>query len=226
MNQLTKLFVGLLCWTMIATACGKRIEKAAPAPEETITAQNNRAGLGMSQEAPVGADFRLPRGISVVRNEIKGYDYGSCECRADQEHCRLGAGELVRLCFRLRNTTAAPVTVTLPEGLVFISENKATQNGLLVRSETFTIPAGTTVAYNLALFCLNADRKVTVSGDRYRIGPVTQHPGLMTVILTLRDKDLENEHNKAIAQEAIWEVTKGNALSAAQHGRIAQLPHR
>lgn len=210
----------------IATACGKRIEKASPAPEETVSLQAAKAGLGASQEIPLGAAYRLPRGISIIRNEIKGFDYGSCECRADQPHCRLGAGELVRLCLRLRNSTAQAVTVTLPEGLVFISENKATQNGLLVRSEAFTIPAGATAAYNLALFCLNADRKVTVAGDRYRIGPVTRHPGLLTVISTLREKALEDEHSNAVAQEAIWEVTKENVLTAAQHNRIAQLPHR
>jgi hypothetical protein len=226
MNKLTQLFTGLVCVTLLLAACSKRIEKASPAPEETITLPNTKAGLGASAEIPVGADYRLPKGVSVVRNEIKGYDYRSCECQASQEHCAIGAGELVRLCLRLRNHTAAPATVMLPAGLVFISENKATQNGLLARSETLTIPAGATVAYNLSLFCLNADRKVTVSGDRYRIGPVTRDADLVTVMLTLGEKALADEHSKAVAQEAIWEVTKGNVLTAAQHSRIAQLPRR
>lgn len=226
MNKLTPLFTGLICITMLFTACSKRIEKASPAPEEIAALQYTKAVSGASADIAVGADYRLPKGVSVWRNEIKGYDYRSCECRADQAHCAIGAGELVRLCLRLRNHTAAPITVTLPAGLIFISENKATQNGLLVRSEILTIPANATVAYNLALFCLNADRKVTVSGDRYRIGPVTQDAALVAVMLALGEKALADEHSKAVAQEAIWEAVKGNALTTAQHSRIAQLPHR
>ena len=136
----------------------------------------------------------------------------------------MGAGSLVKLCMTLRNKTQEPVTVTLPAGLIFVSQDEKIQNGLLIRDEVVVLAAGETCIFNLALFCLNEERAVTKAKDKYKIGPVSEDMDIKALIEQLQDKDLKDEHHQAMAQKAIWDITKGFALTAAQHKTIALIP--
>lgn len=224
MKKLIQLFVWLACSLTVFIACGKYSEKARLTPNAPVLNLDTKKGMGTSVELPAGPAFKLPHGVVLDRSEIPGYDFGGCKCRPDNRSCELGAGGLVRLCLALRNQTPQPITLTLPAGLIFVSLDEKTQNGILIRNEEVVVPANGTYSFNLALFCLNADRAVTKAKDKYKLGPVSEDADMKTLMELLAHKDLKDEHNLALAQEAIWDVTKGLALTAAQHWKIARIP--
>lgn len=227
MKKLIQLFVWLVCslTVIIAIAGAKRHIKPSPITHQPMLMSiDTKKGMGTSAELPEGPAFKLPKGIVLDRSEIPGYDFGACKCKADNRNCELGAGGLVRLCLALRNQTQEPVTVTLPAGLIFVSLDERTQNGILISNEALVVPAGGTLSFNLALFCLNENRAVTKAKDKYKLGPVSEDGDMRALMVLLQQKDLKNEHNHAVAQEAIWNVTQGLALTAAQHREIASIP--
>ncbi|SIN73252.1 hypothetical protein [Chitinophaga niabensis] len=214
MKKLIQLFVWLACSLTVIIAAARHSDRTRPTPKAPVLKLNmdTKKGMGTSVEYPTGAAYKLPKGIAL---NISG---------TDNKRCQLGAGSLVRLCLAMHNKTREPVTVTLPAGLIFVSRDEKIQNGLLIRDEAFVLAAGETFIFNLALFCLNEDRAVTKAKDKYKIGPVSEDVDIKALIEQLQDKDLEDEHYQAAAQKAIWNITKGFALTAAQHRAIAQIP--
>lgn len=221
MKKLIQLFVWLVCSFTVIIAGAKHHKSPRPTP---VLSQDAKRGMGTSVALPAGPAFKLQQGIVLDKKEIPGYDFGACKCKADNRSCELGAGGLVRLCLALRNKTQEPVTVTLPAGLIFVSLDEGTQNGILIKEEAIVVPAGSTASFNLALFCLNADRAVTKAKDKYKFGPVSEDQDIKLLMELLQDKDLKDEHAVAVAQEAIWDVTKGFVLTAAQHRNITSIP--
>lgn len=224
MKKLIQLFVWLACSLTVIIAGAKQREKSRPTSNTPVLSQDTKRGMGTSIALPTGPAFKLPQGVVLDKSEIPGYDFSACKCKADNRNCELGAGGLVRLCLALRNKTQEPVTVTLPAGLIFISLDEKTQNGLLIRDEAVVVPAGGTYSFNLALFCLNEDRAVTRAKDKYKLGPISEDKDIKALMEVLQYKDLRDEHNHAVAQQAIWDVTKGFALTAAQYRNIASIP--
>lgn len=219
MKKLTLLFLSIVPLILLATAAGKRSGrlKQPPAPQASVT-----------RPAPApfeitGQTYRLPAGITLVENSMKGHNAQECSCEQSHQE-RYGDGCLVRLRFRLRNHTAAPVKVTLPAGLVFRHRNERANDALLARPVELTVPAGTAVLYHLDMFGLNKAISKPGPEGAYRFGPVSGNYDLMALLMTLEDKSLADVHSLAIAQESIWEVTNGHILSAALAGKIAQLP--
>lgn len=216
MKKLIQLFVWLACSLTVIIAAARHSERTRPTPKAPVLKLNldTKKGMGTSVAYPAGTAYKLPKGIVL---NISG---------TDNKRCQLGAGSLVRLCLSVRNKTEEPVTVTLPAGLIFVSQDEKIQNGLLIRDEAFVLAAGETFIFNLALFCLNEDRAVTKAKDKYKIGPVSEDVDIKELMELLQDKDLKDEHHQATAQKAIWDITKGFALTAVQHRTIAQIPGR
>ncbi|MRG44810.1 hypothetical protein GFS24_06775 [Chitinophaga sp. SYP-B3965] len=210
MKKLIQLFVWLVCSFTVIIAGAKHHKSPRPTP---VVNQEVTKGPGILVTGPA---FKLPQGIVLAKKAIPGYDFGT--------NCELGAGGLVSVRLGLRNKTSQPVTVILPAGLTFISLDEKTQNGILIKEEAIVVPAGSTTSHNLALFCLNEERDITKAKDKYKLGPVSDDQDLKVIMELLQDKDLKDEHDHAMAQKVIWDVTKGFALTAAQHRNIASIP--
>lgn len=183
-------------------------------------------GLGASEEAPEGIQFVLPSGIILPR-EIQGYTENSC---ANNEN-PLGSGsmlELVKLCFTLQNTHDTTITVKIPAGLIFISQNKATQNGFLVKDETIEIPGDSTIIRTIGLYCLNNGRESVKQNETFILGPVTNHGKLIELIKLLEGKKFEvfeYWHEEAI-QTAVWNITEREGLTEEDRITLANLTNK
>jgi len=215
MKKLIQLFVWLACSLTVIIAAARHSVRIRPTPKASVLKLNmdTKKGMGNSVAFPTGTAYKLPKGIS---SEISGM--------ADNKGCELGAGSLVKLRLALRNKTQQPVMVTLPAGLIFVSQDENIQNGLLIRDEVFVVPAGEAFSLNLALFCLNEERAVTKAKDKYKIGPVSDDADLKALMELTQGKELKDEHYQAMVQKAIWDITKGFALTAAQNRTIALIP--
>ena len=215
MKKLIQLFVWLACSLTVIIAAARYSERTRPTPKAPVLKLNmdTKKGMDTSVALPTGIAYKFPKGIS---SKILG--------TADNSHSKLGAGNLVKLNLELRNKTQKPVAVTLPAGLIFVSQDENIQNGLLIRDEALIVPVGGICSFNLSLFCLNENRAVTKAKDKYLPGPVSDDADIKALIELLQGRRLENEHHQALVQEAIWDLTKGFALSRAQHRAIAEIP--
>lgn len=220
MKKLTLLFLSIIPLILLATAAGKRSDRAKqhPAPQAPAT---------RTAQKPFrieGETFRLPAGITLAAGSMKGHNAQACSCDAAPQVQRLGDGCLVRLRFRLRNHTAAAIRVTLPAGLVFQNRYDHSNDALLARPVELNIPAGATAGFHLDLFGLYQSIPKAGPEGLYRFGPVSGNYDLQALLMTLEGKSLADVHSLAVAQEAIWEVTNGHIPSAGLAGKVAQLP--
>ncbi|MGE7776243.1 hypothetical protein ACQKLP_16050 [Chitinophaga sp. NPDC101104] len=220
MKKLTLLFLTIVPLILLATAAGKRSgrTKQPPAPQAPIAQPASRP-LHIEGQA-----FRLPAGVSLEQGSMKGHNTLECSCESARSVQRYGDGCIVRLRFRLRNHTAAPVKVVLPAGLVFRHRADRANDALLARPVTLVLPAGAAPWLHLDLFGLNESIVQPGPVGPYRFGPVAANYDLQALLMTLEDKSLADVHSLAIAQQAIWEVTSGHTLEASLAKKIAALP--
>ncbi|SEL03668.1 hypothetical protein SAMN05444354_103369 [Stigmatella aurantiaca] len=183
---------------------------------------DEKPGIGPSTKDPVGTPFEWPAGL-IVKEPIDAYDEDHCYRDDQKEREVYGHGGNVRLCLGFTNTTNQPITVSLPAGLIFVSLNTESQNGLLVQVETFEVPPGDQPFFvNLGLQCLNAGRDPGFIGDTYKKGPVTQDEELREFLDILKNKKLTLD-NAHIVQDALWNVTDGDGLTARDREDIGKL---
>ena len=163
---------------------------ASASTPELSRHQETRPGIGDVAGEPVGAAFDWPPGI-VVPEPIDAFDEDRCGREEERPLKSTGASGNVRLCLSLVNTTSRPIQVTLPAGLIFVSLDTESQNGLLLQVETFEVPPGDEPVFlDIGLQCLNAGRSPAFIGDQYRLGPVTEDPSLLEFMDLIRDKVL------------------------------------
>jgi hypothetical protein len=180
-----------------------------------------RPGMGPSKARPEGTAYTLPAGVQLEQ-PIKGYDF-FCVPEEQEEKEEKGSGGMVRLCLRFTNTTSQPITVTLPPGLIFISDKETTQNGLLIQVVTLEIPAQQQLFVPLYLYCLNKDRDITKGPqDTYSLGPVTQDGALRELLGLVQNKPLPLI-DQGTVQAALWNITDGQGLTAADRDAISRL---
>lgn len=167
---------------------------------------NDLPGWNMSKGVPQGTPWVLPAGIVLT---AEGLD------RMDLEHCRnrgqklrsnpIGTDGQVALCLMFRNTntpgigTPGPITVTIPAGLTFIPDNMSTQNGIILQKGTVEVRPGETLVIPMYLICMNPNRSSSVSFERFRLGPIVQHPELRKVIAMFDGKPLPQASAAAAA---------------------------
>lgn len=179
-------------------------------------------GLGDSTADPVGVPFTLPEGIELARR----IQAATLDCWPDEELNRFemkGSGLLVNVCLAFRNTTAEPIEITLPPGLIFTSESIETQNGLLVIPVTVEIPGESVWVLPLHTHCTNEGRHAPEDGiDVYRMEVVTDHAGLLGLIDRMeaagKNTDVWGDWQ---AQMAIWDVTSGRPTSEETEAWLA-----
>lgn len=205
--------------TRLAMALAFASLTACSASVETASAQStDRPGFGRSTEAPVGAAYTLPEGITL-ETPISGYaPEDPWKCNDIYGDDAYGHGALVRLCPIFRNTTGAPITVTLPPGLIFISNSSQVQNGILTQRIAFEVPAGERFFAPMFMYCANGPRRPTADKDEYTLGPVTQYADFQELIRILDGKDISDEESGWI-QVIVNHLQRKPGLTAADRAR-------
>ncbi|GAB3923379.1 hypothetical protein [Larkinella terrae] len=195
--------------------------------DPTVPTKSAAPGLGTSKQKPGGKLFSFPPGVTVVgRPTMRQEDLSLSKM--------LGSGELVRFCLDLANSTASPISVELPAGLVWISDDLTVQNGLEVKPVRFELPAKATTRVRLGTYCLNADRHEASHGDSYDPQPIILDLASMNNLFQLlSDKkinhgettdELTYYQQQHIVQEGVWEVTETGKLLPETLQKLQKLP--
>ncbi|MFP2933996.1 hypothetical protein ACLESO_54505 [Pyxidicoccus sp. 3LG] len=216
-----------ILWLMglaVALACsGSDPDDPGGGPD--AGSEEHRPGLGHSDKPPEGQAFSLPTGVELA-GPIKGYSEFEEEKCFPQEEPK-GAGDMVRICLPLRNTTNTtsnplPISITFPAGFTVISEDLDTQNGILVKQQTVVVQPGRTIYLPLYMFCLNGNRDSSSTDDTFRLGPVVQYADFREFFDLLEDKTLE-QSGQGELQAAVWRLSEGKALTPADRTLISNL---
>lgn len=234
-----KKIIPILAFLLIAiiqTSCNN--EDHVSNPGETGKTGSEWKGLGESKETPEGIAYNLPAGVELINDPIKGYDEGECDCQWSDSDCHKGSGSGVRICLGFRNTNNTPITVTLPAGLIFISIETETQNGLLIQLETFEVPPGES-QFELALHCTNKSRSAGGTEDLFTMGPVIQNKEIRELIDLVKNKDLRDNYTipapgvgpeglspTVILDECVWDITDRNGVTEARRALLNNLRNR
>lgn len=220
MSRTASLIVASVLMAAIA-ACSAQ---AAPDPVVGLP------GMRDSEASPVGDPLVLPDGVELV-DPVLTYNF------FDEEDCKNPEGApdqtigndagAVHLCLVFRNRTGRPITVELPPGLIFESENLDLQNGMLIQKASIEVPAGQ-ISVKAKLDCINVTRisAIAFTGGRYHLGPVTRHPHIVEALGLLADRDLSDVNAAAQAHIVISDLLDGDALDARGRASAASLPVR
>ena len=181
------------------------------------------AGMGSSNAPPTGATYTWSRDVQVDQ-PIKGDDPS---CVPDDQHGtpHVGHGGLVRVCLGFRNTAVVPLTVTLTPGLIFVSDDIGTQNGVVLTKIDIVVPASTTTTWYVPvyLFCLNLGRHPTLDAqDTYQTGPVTDDAAVLELLALLKDKQVPLAFDFTL-QQILWDITDGTGLTQDDRNALAAL---
>jgi hypothetical protein len=224
-NMKKSLFQLALLSLLVLASCSKADSGTEHKTPEG-PAPSSQKGIGKSKETPEGTAFSLPPGITLVNDTLWGSDALYCGCNDPDSGCRLGTGGLVRLCISFRNNTAEAIPVQLPPGLIFIytrssnPDNILTQNGILIKKETFTIDAGAITTFDLMLLCLNSDRKHSGPEDMFVMGPITMNKELNELSQLLSSKNIRPLETGARVQSFVWHITEDGGLTAGDRNEI------
>ncbi|MHA7628231.1 hypothetical protein [Corallococcus sp. M7] len=188
----------------------------------TNTSKSLGPGLGFSKAAPAGQPFTLPPGLTLENPIIAYSPENPVDCDdkfADEAN---GTGEEVTVCLIFNNTTNAPITVTLPPGLIFVATSDDVQNGIIVQTISIVVPPGERYFAPMFAYCANQNRSTTGSDDRYELGPVADHKDFQEVFSLLAGKQLSKE-DAARVQSVVHRVSQGEGLSSADRATLQGL---
>lgn len=191
------------------------------------TTTTSLAGVGDSEARPVGA-WSLPEGIVLAR-PITGYSVffpDQCESAREPQ----GSGDLVRLCLSFRHTGVRngapyrlPIHVEIPAGLIFISDDISTQNGIIIQRFIVEVQPGETINIPAFMMCLNDSRSGSHPGAIYQLGPVLRTPAFDALFRQLDGKRIPQEGAVDI-QGAVWALSEGEPIPPASRAYIDALP--
>ncbi len=201
-----KRIVKLLIASMLVVSGGAAGTTAMAAPTK-----QPRPGLYKSTAAPVGMPFSLPEGLEL-EEPIHGYSSEDpFKCDDKYRDRSYGHGDLVQLCLILQNTTSKPITLTLPPGLMFISQSTKTQNGILVQKIAIEVPAGERFFAPVLMYCANGPRQPSATEDNYHLGPIIQYADFQELFRALADRDISRQEAGDI-QVMVNYLQEGKAL--------------
>ncbi|RKG66360.1 hypothetical protein D7W79_36710, partial [Corallococcus exercitus] len=188
----------------------------------TNTGKSLGPGLGFSKDDPTGQAFTLPAGLTLESPIIAWSPENPVDCDEKYSDEAKGTGEEVRVCLIFRNTTNAPITVTLPPGTVLVATNDDVQNGITVQTITIEVPPGERYFAPMFAYCANQDRSTTGLGDRYVLGPTVQYKDFQDMFSLLAGKKLSREAAGHV-QGVVHHVSQGEGLSAADRALLQGL---
>jgi hypothetical protein len=196
--------------------------ESAPLPDEVMS---SAAGFGSSKRRPEGQPLAFPAGIKIA-----GKPHWDESCAGKQA---FGSGA-TDFCIQLDNSTNAPLTVTIPAGAVFVSENTESPNGLIVKEINLSIPAKSTSTFHLTTHSINQDRKARPAGFEVQ-QLLTNHydlPELLGILAAKRinaedyGREMPPAEISATVQTAVHEIAHTGQLSSASREKLTQLPDK
>lgn len=188
------------------------------------------AGFEHSDAMPIGEVWSLPPGITIDEPVLGHSLFIENDCTIDPDEVK-GSGDMVMLCLTLRSQASTPVAVVIPSGLIFVSEQRRTQNGMVIKRVAVDIAPGEILRIPLGLMCINVSRSGSAIGDAYRIGPITQNPAFRRFFDMLENKSVPTTAQKhdpfviAALQDAVFDLAAGKPLSQQALAAINALPN-
>lgn len=193
-----------------------------PSDGGSNTGKSLGPGLGRSKETPSGQAFTLPAGLTLENPIIAYSPENPVDCDGKFSDEANGSGEEVRMCLIFRNTTNAPITLTLPPGLMFVATNDDVQNGITVQKVAIEVPPGERYFAPMFAYCANEDRSTTGLDDRYELGPAVQYKDFDDIFALLEGKQLTRDA-AARVQGVVHNVSQGEGLSASDRAVLESL---
>ncbi len=124
----------------------------------------------------------------------------------------------------LRNSGARRIAVTMPSGLTFSPHFAEYQHMMLLQEFAFTCPVGETVVF-VPTYCANEDLDEPDDESFYDVALQVWELELNELFDIVEPKLLEDDA-MILAQDALWEITEGGALSDSTRRKLAALPDR
>ncbi|MFY2557731.1 hypothetical protein ACN469_08895 [Corallococcus terminator] len=197
-----------------------------------------RPGFGEDPGIPMGTAFAFPAGV-----EIAGPMYGASDATKDCGNgvAPVGTGPAVLVCVPLRNSTGAPVQMTINPGLIMLNAGGSRiQNGMLMDRVRINVPptgigsggvdAGTDggteeelYVVPFHLYCVNEARGPSEEGGAFELGPVTTDPDILELIRLLEGKTIDDEDEADVVQDALYSITEHNGLTDEDRKALADL---
>lgn len=218
-----------LCWGAVILPSCKHSE---PGADDNPHEKAFHKGWGpYSDDEPEGAPLTLPAGLTfseALPAQVNGDPEEECTFREDGEERVSGIGTSVILCVSFRNSTPAPINLTLPPGLIFVSRNRGTQNGMLSGRVKMLIPPNTMYFHQLNLHCMNTGRKTSTNfSDPFDLGPVTNVKAAQELFDFLEDKDIYKDKMKSgFISGAISDIGNKGYISEFVWGELKKLPDK
>lgn len=202
-----KFFIAMMAMAVAAfgfTSCGDD-DGGGSGPDYSYL-EPYMPGLGDNSGAPTGTAFTLPTGV-ILQGMLGGYSTGMA-FEGDYVPVGSGAG-YVTLYADFVNTTPADVVVTLPAGLILLSEDQSAMTGILLQDVIFTVPANDGYYYaKIYAYSVNATKTPSDSHVEYAIGKVTNNPLLSNITSIVEDKMISGNHAVNNVQNIVWNVTE------------------
>ena len=222
-------------------------------------------GLGDTDGELTGATFTLPNGITLIEDITGAGDsdyywidlYGSPSrtftakdgtqitksfaenvSYEDQHYFGSGRG-YVDLLIPLKNNNSSSTTITFPAGLIIRSVSGNSQNGILIKKVTITIPANSSYYLCLSFYCGNAHKSSAHSSDVYVWGVISNASILMDLCERVKNKKINLEEFSPSSindyttyseqtyklQAIVWRITDYDGMTEADIAYINSLPN-
>lgn len=215
----------VLCAAVFATAKTPAAPSVAPSASPPPAAADKRSpapGIGHSKAAPEGPVFALPEGITLESPVRSFYTADPRDCDDKGARDGHGTGGDVTVCLIFQNHTNAPITVTLPPGLLLVSSSTDIQNGLLVQTVSIEVPASERYFAPLLLHCVNQDRETSGVGDEYALGPVVDLPDFKELYALIEGKTIARRDTVPVGL-AVIHLSRGEGLHPSDRAALQAL---
>lgn len=224
--------LSLILTGFIFTSCVK---------EESVDVPGNIPGMGDNNSALEVKPIALPDNVAVV-GEIQGYEESNKSASLFPDFKIFGgSGVFIRLQFTVKNMNDRRVSVYLPAGTIFKTNNPSYQHGILLQWTWFCIPANSQRTVVLYLYCINKGKNNSDANNTYEMAGLTTSIPMLNFLKMLKLKKVNYEffrHVKSTSdgeydyniisekmQEAIWALTNyGTELSEETKAYINGLP--
>lgn len=200
------------------------LPNAALAQDPPGFGDNNRA-------RPTGTPFVLPEGLELTIVSYNPFDPDGCK-RPDAEPgeeplpVQGPATGQVNLCFRFKNKTRTRIDVTLPPGIVTVTDHWENQNGLVLVSMDLEVPSEQDLYAPIKADCMNSSLSAPGPGIPYELGPVTDNEDIREALGLMAGADLGDPMVSATASMLMKPLYKGKPLTNDTRRQLMELPRR
>ena len=227
--------------TIIMVSCMKDKTTVINYVPVTTTLSTSLAGFGANSGTPTGKVWAIPSNIKVV-GKILGGNPGKASFSGIKTQSAWavyeanspktdwithGTGEFVNLYMKLTNSGTSPTTFVFPAGLVFCNSGSddttavdTTQTGVIIVSDTVTVPVGDTVNLCLKSYCCNLSHHAPTLNSIYKPIVISNNDQMVHFISALKGKTTLVSHESDI-QSYIWKFTGGTPLTTDDYATIA-----